>query len=288
MARKSFKSLHAKKSLGQNFLTDSFWIQRIVQAFALTPTDTVLEIGPGKGVLTRELLKYTDNLYAVEIDQRMVELLQEELGSPANLKLVHADFLEYNLSQDLAGKPVRILGNLPYHVTSGILLRVLEEVIRYHQNPAQAARITDFSIMIQLEVADRILAPPGGRNYGILTVYRDLLCEGERLLDVPPEAFYPKPKVMSSVMRLIPRDTPTAQVDDWDSLRRLVRAAFNQRRKMMRNSLASVPGLPGIDELEKIAPEILDKRPEQLTPQDFAAVANRIFAYQREAHHEQP
>ena len=283
MAQKSYKSLHAKKSLGQNFLSDSFWIQRIVQAFALTPTDTVLEIGPGKGVLTRELLKYTNCLYAVEIDQRMVGHLQEEFPDAPNLNLVHADFLEYNLSQELAGKPVRILGNLPYHVTSGILLRVLEEVIRYHQDPSAAARITDFSIMIQLEVADRILASPGGREYGILTVYRDLLCTGERLLDVPPEAFYPRPKVMSAVMRLIPRDTPKARVDDWDCLRRLVRAAFNKRRKMMRNSLAGVPGLPSIEEIEQIAPEVLDLRPEQLLPQDFASIANRIHAFQREA-----
>ena len=271
---KSFKSLAPKKSLGQNFLSDPWWIERIARAFEIRQEDCVLEIGPGKGALTRALLPMTGELVAVEIDGRMAELLHAELGAPANLRVVQGDFLTYNLGRELGGRRLRIVGNLPYHITSAILMRVLDEIRRGHDDPG-AAQITDFSIMIQKEVAQRILCGPGSRTYGILSVYTGLLCQGEILLDVPPIAFSPRPKIMSSVIRLRPLPRPSAEVADWDWFRRVVRAAFNQRRKMLRRSLAGVPGLPDPEGLTG-ADELLARRPETLSVAEFADLANRL------------
>jgi len=278
LVAKSYRSLDPKKSLGQNFLSDPWWITRIADALAIGDEDCVLEIGPGKGALTRELLPRTRDLVAVEIDSRMVEHLQAELGHHANLRIVQADFLRYNLSRELGGRRLRIMGNLPYHVTSAILMRVLDEIRRGHED-GQAAQITDFSIMIQKEVAQRILAGPGNRTYGILSVFTALLCTGEILLDVPPNAFFPKPKVTSAVIRLRPLAKPAAVVEDWDFFRRVVRAAFNQRRKMLRRSLAGVPGLP---EPEGLCDDVLlARRPESLTVAEFADLAARLGALPR-------
>jgi 16S rRNA (adenine1518-N6/adenine1519-N6)-dimethyltransferase len=272
---KSYHSLDPKRSLGQNFLSDPWWIARIADALSLGQEDCVLEIGPGKGALTRELLPRTRDLVAVEIDGRMVEHLQAELGHHENLRIVHADFLRYNLSNELGGRRVRIMGNLPYHVTSAILMRVLDEIRRGHED-GQAAQITDFSIMIQKEVAQRILAGPGSRTYGILSVFTALFCQGEILLDVPPNAFFPRPKITSAVIRLRPLPAPLAHVEDWDFFRRVVRAAFNQRRKMLRRSLSGVPGLPEPEALHD--EDLLSRRPESLSVAEFAQLAARLGA----------
>lgn len=271
---KSYKSLEPKKSLGQNFLADPWWIERIAHALEIQEGDLVLEIGPGKGALTRALLPLTRELVAVEIDQRMVGHLREELGGAPNLRIVHADFLRFDLGRELGTWPVRIVGNLPYHVTSAILMRVLDEIRRGHTDPA-AARVTDFAVMIQKEVAQRILSGPGSREFGILSVYTGLLCKGEILLEVPPAAFIPRPKVTSSVIRLRPLPRPAADVRDWDYFRRVVRAAFNQRRKMLRRSLAGVPGLPDPEGLEG-AEALLARRPESLSVAEFADLAARL------------
>ncbi|MFA7332596.1 MAG: 16S rRNA (adenine(1518)-N(6)/adenine(1519)-N(6))-dimethyltransferase RsmA [Candidatus Delongbacteria bacterium] len=273
---KSYKSMAPKKSLGQNFLSDPWWIERIARALEIQEEDCVLEIGPGKGALTRALLPYTRDLLAVEIDQRMVELLQAELGAHPNLRVIHEDFLRFDLGAALGGRRVRVVGNLPYHITSSILMRVLEEIRRGQTDPA-AAQITDFAIMIQKEVAQRILSGPGSREYGILSVYVGLLCDGRILLDVPPGAFFPKPKVDSAVIRLRPLATPRAEVLDWDFFRRVVRAAFNQRRKMLRRSLLNIPGVPNPEGLEN-ADELLSRRPETLSVPEFADLAARLGA----------
>jgi 16S rRNA (adenine1518-N6/adenine1519-N6)-dimethyltransferase len=275
--KKSYKSLHAKKSLGQNFLTDEWWIHRIIQAFDIKQDDYVLEIGPGKGVLTRHLVKQTGHLTAVEIDSRMVGYLQEEFAGQKNLDIVHEDFLKYDLSRNFGGQRLRIIGNLPYHVTTGILLQVLDEVRLAKSQINEAAIIDDFSIMIQKEVADRITCTTGNKKYGILSVFVDTLCDSSIVLDVPPEAFSPRPKIMSSVIRLKPLKTPRYEVKDWDTFRLVVRSAFGKRRKMLRNSLDNIPGIPTIEELEKAAPEFLELRPEQINPASFVDLANKCF-----------
>lgn len=281
MSSKSYKSLDPKKSLGQNFLSDPWWIQRIVNAFGLEPQDTVLEIGPGKGVLTAELLKVTGRLIAVEIDQRMVEHLAERFAGAPNLEIVHRDFLQYPLDQALAGVPVRIIGNLPYHITSGIIGRVLDEIRAGQADPAAHPRVTSFDIMIQKEVGERICSTHGTKVYGVLSVLAWMLCDVRILLDVPPNAFFPRPKVTSSVLRFRPLPAPRYRVDDWELFRKLVRAAFNQRRKMLRNSLQAVADLLPED-WTGAGEGILERRPEQMSPQDFVELANRAAAARAE------
>lgn len=276
MSSKSYKSLDPKRSLGQNFLSDPWWIQRIVNAFGLEPEDTVLEIGPGKGVLTNELLKVAGRLIAVEIDQRMVEHLGERFAGAANLEIVHEDFLKYPLAESLPGVPVRIIGNLPYHITSGIIGRVLDEIRASQADPANHPRVTSFDIMIQKEVGDRICSSHGSKVYGVLSVLAFLLCDVRILLDVPPNAFYPRPKVTSSVLRFRPLPAPRYRIVDWELFRKIVRAAFNQRRKMLRNSLQAVADLLPEGYLARTDTGLLERRPEQLSPLDFITLANTI------------
>ncbi len=276
---KSYKSLAPKKSLGQNFLSDPWWIQRIVQVIAPGADDTVLEIGPGKGVLTEQLLPAAGKVVAVEIDGRMVEHLGERFQAESRLELVHADFLKFDLNQRFKGGRLRIVGNLPYHVTSAILFRVLDEVRRYHEDAALGACITDFTIMIQKEVAQRILSGPGESDYGILSVFVHQLCNGRALLDVPPAAFFPRPKVMSTILQLSPLDRPRYPLKDWDTFRRLVRGSFNQRRKMLRRSLRDLPGIPDLSTVDGLEPW-LDKRPDSISPEDFVTMANLLADHQ--------
>lgn len=272
---KSYKSMAPKKSLGQNFLTDPWWIQRIVQAFKPAADDLVLEIGPGKGVLTEQLLPLAGKLVAVEIDERMVEHLEALLGGNDKLEILHQDFLQLDLAARFAGQPLRIVGNLPYHVTSGILMRVLDAIRAMHEHPADAARITDFTIMIQKEVATRILGGPESKEYGILSVYVHQLCEGRALLDVPPAAFFPRPKIMSTILQLSPLARPRYELEDWDLFRKLVRGSFNQRRKMLRRSLRQVPGLPDPATIPGMEPW-LGHRPDAIPPKEFVDMANII------------
>ncbi|MCA9785093.1 MAG: ribosomal RNA small subunit methyltransferase A [Candidatus Cloacimonetes bacterium] len=277
MSSKSYKSLDPKRSLGQNFLSDPWWIQRIVNAFGLEPQDTVLEIGPGKGVLTNELLKTCGRLIAVEIDDRMVEYLGERFAGSANLELVHQDFLKYPLSEVLAGQPVRVIGNLPYHITSSIIGRVLDEIRACQADSGAHARITSFDIMIQKEVGDRICSTHGTKVYGVLSVLAYMLCDVRILLDVPPNAFYPRPKVTSSILRFRPLPAPRYQITDWELFRKVVRAAFNQRRKMLRNSLLPLADLLPEGFLSQTGLDWLERRPEQLSPLEFTQLANLVI-----------
>jgi 16S rRNA (adenine1518-N6/adenine1519-N6)-dimethyltransferase len=266
------RGLAPKKSLGQNFLVDPLWVSRIVEAFGVRAGECVVEIGPGKGVLTAALLERGCHVIAVEIDARMVGHLRERFEGEPRLTIVHEDFLRLDLGRAAAGRPVRVIGNLPYHVTSSILMRVLDEVRRGHEDPQGAARIVDFAVMIQREVAQRILSAAGSREYGILSVFVDLFFDGEPLADVPPAAFFPRPKVQSRVIRLRPLPAPRHGIGDWAIFRRVVRGAFNQRRKMLRRSLAALPGLPPIDAVPGAVPW-LTQRPEQLPSAEFTALA---------------
>jgi len=274
---KSPRSLAPKKSLGQNFLVDPWWVAAIRDALGVGAGDRVLEIGPGKGVLTAALLEKAGEVLAVEIDARMVGHLAERFAGEPRLRVLHADFLRVDLRRECGERPLRIVGNLPYHVTSSILMRVLDEVRRGHEDPAAAARIEDFAVMIQREVAQRILSGHGSREYGILSVFVDVFFDGAALVDVPPAAFFPRPKVVSRVIRLKPLPAPRHAVADWAVFRRVVRGAFNQRRKMLRRSLAALPGLPPIEAVPGAEPW-LTLRPEQLPPAEFAALAAAFAA----------
>jgi 16S rRNA (adenine1518-N6/adenine1519-N6)-dimethyltransferase len=252
-----------KKSLGQNFLRDQNIARNIIAAFGPQPDDFVLEIGPGEGILTSLLAGRVRKLVAMDIDRRVVERLSGEY--PAGVEIVHQDILKADLGQFArsAGGPVRIIGNIPYNITTPILFHILD----------QRKAVSNALIMMQREVARRLAAGPGTKEYGIPSVFFRVLSDVEIVFDVSADAFFPRPKVTSSVVRLMPLPSPRYAIEDELFFRRMVRFVFGQRRKTLRNSLrtflrAEGAGLPAIAGLER--------RPEELTAAEHVALSNRL------------
>tara|TARA_R100001143_G_scaffold63588_2_gene72764 strand:+ start:6198 stop:6977 length:780 start_codon:yes stop_codon:yes gene_type:complete len=215
--------LRTKKSLGQHFLKDGNMIRKIVDSIDAQPEDHVIEIGPGAGALTDYLVERFRNLTVIEIDQRMVELLSAKY--PA-LDIVNKDILKYDWTEILkSDKTIHVIGNLPYYITSQILFSIME----------QRSHISTALLMMQKEVADRIVADSGSKVYGILSVQCQLMSRPEILFDVPPTVFVPPPSVESSVVKFI-FDKPDLACSDIN-LKKVVRMAFNQRRKKLSNAL---------------------------------------------------
>ncbi|HEY8495407.1 MAG TPA: 16S rRNA (adenine(1518)-N(6)/adenine(1519)-N(6))-dimethyltransferase RsmA [Limnochordales bacterium] len=230
--------LSPRKALGQNFLVDRNIVAKILDAAQLTPEDTVLEIGPGLGVLTWELARRARAVVAVELDAGLMRWLRELFAGQANVRLVHGDALTVDLAGLLAAHPpgpggsAKVLANLPYYITSPLLMRLLEEEL-----PISLA-----VVMVQKEVARRLLARPGTKDYGALSVAVQLRAQVEIVAPVPPGVFFPPPEVESAVVRLTLRPLPE-EVEDAAFFSAVVRAAFAQRRKMLRNALQSGAGL---------------------------------------------
>lgn len=242
-------SFRAKKSLGQHFLHDPNMIQKIVDALQADPGDRIVEIGPGQGALTESLLETYDDVHAIEVDERSVTMLKDRF--PA-LNIHQADVLEFNWEKVTAdGKAVKVIGNLPYYITSPILFGILE--VRAHLEEAV--------LMMQKEVAERLVAVPRTKAYGILSVQVQLMSEVEKLFDIPPQVFKPRPKVDSSLVRLR-FHRPKLQCSD-EHLKQVVRTAFNKRRKTLRNALKPVLGDYRPEEFD------LGKRAEELKPDDY-------------------
>lgn len=260
-----------KKSLGQHFLSDAGILGKIADALALSPGELVLEIGPGRGDLTRQLLDRGARVIAIEKDQRLAEGLREEGGGRSQLlAVVNADALDANWSELAAFwtstppsslLPFSVVGNIPYYITSPLLEKAL--------TPPLPRRIV---FLVQKEVADRIVAPPGSRTYGALSVGIQAACKVEKLFVVKAGAFRPPPKVDSAVIRLTPLEQPLVPVEQGRAFRRFVVAAFGQRRKQLRNVIAAVVGR----EPSLVAADLRDlgldptDRPERLSPADFA------------------
>ena len=217
--------LHLKKSLGQHFLKDEEVLQKIVDAIGdMSRFKTVVEIGPGMGALTKYLIQSKpDNFYVVELDDRWAAHLLQTFPILRG-KLIHQDFLQTDLS--FLQQPTHIVGNFPYNISSQIVFRIID-----HRNVVEA-----MTGMFQKEVALRIAAKPGSKDYGVMSVLAQAFYDCEYLFDVPPESFNPPPKVMSGVIRLTRRDTKMLSCDE-NQFKRVVKTAFNQRRKTMRNSL---------------------------------------------------
>jgi len=246
-----------KKHLGQHFLTDPSIAGRIVNALQVQAGDTVLEIGPGTGVLTEPLLKKDIKLIPVEIDHESVIHLKHAWPELTD-RILEMDFLKMDIRDQLQG-PFHIIGNLPYNISSQIFFRILE----YRQQVPSAV------CMIQQEVAQRIASPPGSRSYGILSVLLQSYYKVESLFSVKPGSFFPPPKVTSGVIRLTRNQTLSLPCDEKLFLR-VVKTTFNQRRKMIRNSIKSILlNLEGDFEL-------LSRRPEQLGVQEFVELTNWI------------
>ena len=264
--------LSAKKSLGQNFLLDLNLTARIARAGGKLAGATVVEIGPGPGGLTRSLLAQgAGRVIAVERDERAVAALAEIAAHyPGRLRIVAGDALQFDARAQLGGGRAIVIANLPYNIATALLIGWLTE----HWPPWYDALV----LMFQREVAERIVATPGSKTYGRLSVLANWRCETKIMFDVAPSAFVPQPKVTSSVVRLVPRAQPLAC--DAAALQKVTEAAFGQRRKMLRQSLKTL----GVDALAlldaaAIAPTA---RAEEIPVEGFVALAN-IFARQAKA-----
>jgi 16S rRNA (adenine1518-N6/adenine1519-N6)-dimethyltransferase len=222
----------AKKSLGQNFLVDGRVAARIVGALAPGADETVIEIGPGRGALTGRLLELAGRVVAVEFDRDLIPVLEERFAGRENFRLVHDDALAADFCElILPARASRVVANLPYNISTAILQRLI----------GQRACLTEFVLMLQREVVERMTAPAGSSERGYLSVLVEATCEAERLFDVAPASFRPVPKVWSTVVRLRPRELPAADVRDEPLFRQLVGAGFAQKRKTILNNLRAAP-----------------------------------------------
>jgi 16S rRNA (adenine1518-N6/adenine1519-N6)-dimethyltransferase len=262
--------LSPKKALGQNFLTDTSVQDRIVASACITSEDVVVEIGAGLGALTGLLADAARQVIAIERDAELAEVLRREPGQRPNVTIVLGDALKFDLAAASlqVGRPLVVVGNLPYVMTSPLLFAILE---------AGAGReaIDRAVLMVQREFAQRMLAPPGSRVYGRLSVMAQQAAEAEILFHVGAGAFLPPPAVTSTVLRLRPREQPLAAVDSPQQFQAVVRAAFSTRRKMLRRALE--PAFGGRARSALAAAGIAGtRRAEELSVADFARLANAV------------
>ncbi len=258
----------ALKRFGQHFLSDPRILTRIADAAALTPRETVIEVGPGRGALTAVLAARAARLVAIEIDRALAQSLRDQFAALAHVAIVEGDVLKHELGA-LAGGPYALVGNVPYYITTPILFHAL-----------RAPRPTRAVFLVQREVAERMAAPPGSKTYGALSVTLQALADVELLFAVPRGAFKPPPKVDSAVVRITPRATPEVPAEREDRYRRMVQAAFAQRRKQMRRVVRSLASLDATaaDRLLAAAGIAPDARPEVLSPTDFARLLAALEA----------
>lgn len=256
------RSTHqAKKRFGQNFLHDPGVIQRIIDSINPSREEHLVEIGPGQGAITRELLKRTGRLDAVELDRDLIHPLAVSCADLGELNIYNSDALKFDFSQlALDGRPLRLVGNLPYNISTPILFHLLQ----------YAGVIHDMHFMLQKEVVDRMAAGPGSKTYGRLSVMMQAWCKIDALFEIGPGAFKPAPKVDSAIVRLIPYAEPPYVIDDSAYFSRLVTGAFAQRRKTLRNSLSKLM------DADQIAAAGIDPslRAERLSLGDFVRLAN--------------
>lgn len=262
------------KGFGQNFIVNPGICPRIAEAAGLGPGWGALEIGPGIGVLTEQLCRRADKVVSIEVDKRLPPLLAETMAGYGNFKLVLEDVLKVDLraliAQEFGDKPVAVCANLPYYITSPILMRLLEEKLP----------VRNITVMVQKEAAQRLCAAPGSREAGAISYAVAYYAEPKMLFTVQPGSFYPAPKVTSAVIRLQVRSAPPVQAPNGDEAGcfRLIRAAFSQRRKTAANAVANGLGLPKARVLAALEIAGLDPRlrPEQLTLQDYCALQNAL------------
>jgi 16S rRNA (adenine1518-N6/adenine1519-N6)-dimethyltransferase len=269
----------ARKSLGQNFLIDPNQQRRIAGALDPGPGDTVIEIGPGQGALTTHLARSVGRLILIEIDRDLAPALQRDFAGHTHVSVVQGDILGVDLRELVGGdlSSVKIVGNIPYNITTPIIFRLLERDLR----PACIV------LMIQREVADRILAPPGDPEYGALSVGVRSVARVERLFHVGRGSFRPVPRVDSTVIRIVPIVPPPLTADEEQDLRSLTRVAFSWRRKQIQKTLRAAPEYAldpeSVEELERRTGISLQQRPEQLGPDQLLSLARAITAVQRDA-----
>lgn len=261
------------KGLGQNFLIDSNILDKILEGANLGPQDGVLEIGPGIGTMTQAISKKVEKVIAIELDNNLLPILDETLVDCPNIQIVHGDILKLPLGEILnyhfSDKKVKVVANLPYYITTPIIMKLLE----------QELPIESITIMVQKEVAERIYASPGGKDYGALSVAVQFYSNLSIITNVPPTVFMPPPNVASTVIRLDVLEKPKVEVKDRKLFFKLVGAAFGKRRKTLLNALST--GNLGLE--KETIRELLNnigiderRRGETLSLDDFASIANNI------------
>lgn len=270
-------NIRANKSLGQNFLINNEVVENIVNSSDISKEDMVIEIGPGLGTLTKYLLEKAGKVLCVELDTKMIKILQDRFSLYDNFELINEDILKVNLNEiiienkkDGKIKNVKIVANLPYYITTPIIMKLLEEKLD----------IKSITVMIQKEVADRLIETPGGKNTGAITHTVYYYCESEKIMEVPNSSFIPEPEVTSEVIKLNLRDKPAVDIENTKVMFMIIKSAFMQRRKTLLNALTNTKVFinkeEGIQILKKLN---LDEnvRAEKLSIQNFADIANIII-----------
>ncbi len=252
----------ARKRFGQNFLHDPGVIERIVRSINPAPEDTLVEIGPGLGALTEELLARNPNLHAVELDRDLVPILRTKFFNYPNFTIHQCDALTFDFSELATDGPLRIVGNLPYNISTPLIFHLLN----------QAGIVQDMHFMLQKEVVMRLAAQPGDNHYGRLGIMAQYFCRVQPLFEVGPGAFKPAPRVDSAIVRLVPHKELPHPAKDLKTLQAVVRGAFNARRKTLRKALA---GLVTSEQLNQLG---IDDglRPENLSLADYVAIADQV------------
>lgn len=270
---------HFQKKFGQNFLIDPHVLEKIVEAAGIGPDDFVLEIGPGIGTMTQYLCEHAGKVMAVEIDRKLMEILEETLSAYDNVTVVNEDILKLDIAkiaeEENNGKPIKVVANLPYYITTPIIMELFESKVP----------LDSVTVMVQKEVAERMQAEPGTKEYGALSLAVQYYAEAEIVANVPPNCFMPRPNVGSAVIRLTCHKTSPVEVLDEKFLFRVIRASFNQRRKTLQNGLGNDASLP-INKTQ--AAEALEEmglsatiRGETLSLEDFARLSNLLWEKRR-------
>jgi len=265
-----------QKKYGQNFLIDTHVLEKIINAAEISKEDFVLEIGPGIGTLTQYLCESAGRVVAVEIDKNLIPILNETLAPYDNVTIIKEDILKVDIASLVRdfndNKPIKVVANLPYYITTPIIMNLFENHIP----------LSGVTVMIQKEVADRIKAVPGSKDYGALSLAVQYYAKPYIVANVPPNCFLPRPKVGSAVINLIPYDNSPYQVKDESLLFALIRASFNQRRKTFINSVTNYEGLTFDKNTITEALDALglprDIRGEALTLEQFIAISNYLSA----------
>ena len=259
-----------RKNYGQNFLIDSHVIDKIIAAAEIDKSTKVLEIGPGIGTLTQYLAEASESVTAVEIDDKLIPILEKTLADYDNVNVIHGDILKQDIGAIFGGEPFKIVANLPYYITTPIIMNLLESRV-----PADS-----ITVMIQKEVADRMKAEPGSKDYGALSLAVQYYADPYLAANVPPNCFMPRPNVGSAVIRLKRLEEPFVKVKDERHMFKLIRAAFNQRRKTLANAVKNYEGLSySREEVENALTTLgLDTRVrgEALGLQEYAALSDAL------------
>ncbi|MDE6386556.1 MAG: 16S rRNA (adenine(1518)-N(6)/adenine(1519)-N(6))-dimethyltransferase RsmA [Lachnospiraceae bacterium] len=263
-----------RKKFGQNFLIDKGILEKIIESANITPDDCILEIGPGIGTMTQRLAEEAGEVVAVEIDKNLIPILDETLADYDNVTIINEDILKVDINRivdEHGGKPIKVVANLPYYITTPIIMSLFEKHVPLHS----------VTIMVQKEVADRMKVGPGTKDYGALSLAVQYYAKPEIVARVPAECFMPRPNVDSAVIRLIRYEEPPVMADDEEWLFAVVRASFNQRRKTLANGLANAGNLAvSRQQVEETLAKMglpITVRGEALTLEQFSELSNRLL-----------